>query len=99
VTCAAYTKGIVSSVMHGSVQRFRLAAKSPATLISLSKNKQFLDVQFFVDATDDKENVQEEEEEEKWKRRKIKSSSSSINDTKKYLTFSHPIKRQENESA
>lgn len=61
--------------MHSSVQRFRLIAKSPATLISLSKGKQLLGVQFFVDATDDKENVQEEEEEEEEKReaKKIKS--------------------------
>jgi hypothetical protein len=64
----------VSSVMHGSVRRFRLTAKSPATLISLSKDKQLLNVQFFVNATDDKENVhEEEEEEEKRKGRKIKS--------------------------
>jgi len=59
--------------MHGSVQRFRLTAKSAATLMSLSKDKQLLDVQFFVDATDDKENVQGEEEEEKRKGIKIKS--------------------------
>lgn len=63
----------MSSVMHGSVQRFRLTAKSAATLMSLSKDKQLLDVQFFVDATDDKENVQGEEEEEKRKGIKIKS--------------------------
>lgn len=62
----------MSSVMHGSVQRYRLTARSPATLIPLSKDKQHLDVQFFVDATDDKENVQEEEE-EKRKARKIRS--------------------------
>jgi hypothetical protein len=61
----------MSSVMHSSVQRYRLTTKSPATLIPLSKDKQLLDVQFFVDATDDKENVQEEEE--KRKARKIKS--------------------------
>jgi hypothetical protein len=73
VTCAAYIKGLVSSVMHCSVRRFRLTARSPATLILLIKEKQLLDVQFFVGATDDKENVQEEEEEEKRKDRKIKS--------------------------
>ena len=73
MTCAAYIKGLVSSVMHGSVRRFRLTAKSPATLISLIKEKQLLDVQFFVGVTDDKENVHEEEEEEKRKERKIKS--------------------------
>jgi len=54
--------------MHGSVRRFRLTAKSPATLITLIKKKQILDVQFFVGAADDKENVQEEEEEEKRKK-------------------------------
>jgi hypothetical protein len=58
--------------MHDSVRRFRLTAKSPATLISLRKDKQLLDVQFFVDATDDKENVHEEEEEEKRKEEKPK---------------------------
>ena len=73
MTCAAYIKGHVSSVMHSSVQRYRLTAKNPAILIPLSKDNQLLDVQFFVDATDDKENVQEEEEEEKRKARKIKS--------------------------
>jgi hypothetical protein len=73
VTCAAYIKGLVFSVMHGSVQRFRLIAKSPATLISLTKDNQFSDVIFFVAATDDKENVQEEEKEKKRRGRKIKS--------------------------
>ena len=76
----------MSSLMHGSVQRSRLVAKSPATLISLSEEKQLLDVQFFVDTTEEKENVQEEEEEEKRKGSKIKSSS-SINGTKKVANF------------
>jgi len=62
----------LSSVTHGSVQRCRLTAESSNFNIT-KQGKQPLDVQFFVDATDDKENVQEEEEEKKRKGRKIKS--------------------------